>query len=140
MGVGLSSAGSDPHDRFPRFPPAAQVERLRRRVHRECLGSGLQADRRRSRVGLGWGLSGWAAAGLAALIAWRVLGWRMEAVARACHELRGPLTAARLGLELGAREGSLTSARLAAIDLELARASLALDDLASPRATGVGVE
>jgi signal transduction histidine kinase len=84
-------------------------------------------------------LSGWAVAALAALIAWRVLSGRMEAVARACHELRGPLTAARLGLELGAREGALTSARLAAIDLELARASLALDDLTCPRAPGVAV-
>jgi signal transduction histidine kinase len=90
-------------------------------------------------VTLPWALSGWVAAALAALIAWRVLGGRMEAVARACHELRGPLTAARLGLELGAREGALTSARLAAIDLELARASLALDDLTCPRMSGVSV-
>ncbi|HEY6398142.1 MAG TPA: HAMP domain-containing sensor histidine kinase, partial [Solirubrobacteraceae bacterium] len=83
-------------------------------------------------------LTGWAAAALAALIAWRVLAGRMEAVARACHELRGPLTAARLGLELAAREGALTSGRLAAIDLELARAGLALDDLTFARAAGSG--
>lgn len=56
---------------------------------------------------------------------------RMEAVARACHELRGPLAAARLGLELGVRLGELTPAQLRALDLELGRASLALDDLAA---------
>jgi signal transduction histidine kinase len=83
-------------------------------------------------------LSGWTAAALAALIARRILGARMEAVARASHELRGPLTAARLGLELGGRDGQLTGARLAAIDLELARASLALDDLSGGRGRGPG--
>src|ERR1019366_10411709 len=57
----------------------------------------------------------------------------MEAVARACHELRGPLSAVRLGLELGSAGGELTPARLRAIDLELGRASLALDDLAATR-------
>jgi signal transduction histidine kinase len=56
---------------------------------------------------------------------------RMEAVARACHELRGPLAAARLGLELGVRLGELSPAQLRALDLELGRASLALDDLAA---------
>jgi signal transduction histidine kinase len=67
-------------------------------------------------------LAGWVAAGIAAammIAVRRMLGSRMEAVARACHELRGPLTAARLGLSLG-------------------RATLALQDLddfgrASPR-------
>ena len=49
-------------------------------------------------------------------------------VAQASHELRGPLSAARLGLEgLGTQD----SARLAAIDLELRRAALAVDDLAA---------
>jgi signal transduction histidine kinase len=82
-------------------------------------------------------LCGWLAAGLAAgaaVIARRSLEGRMEAVARACHELRGPLTAARLGLALGVRGGELSTARLRALDLELARAALALDDLASARA------
>ncbi len=60
----------------------------------------------------------------------RALDLRMEAVARACHELRGPITAARLGLELGSRAGALSAAQLAAIDSELRRATLALDDLA----------
>jgi signal transduction histidine kinase len=82
-------------------------------------------------------LGGWLVAlvaiGLAAL-AWRSLSVRMDAVARACHELRGPITAARLGLQLGTRVGQLSPVRLQAIDVELGRAALALDDL-----TGAGV-
>jgi len=77
-------------------------------------------------------LGGWLAAsgaGLAAGGVWRALAGRMETVARACHELRGPLTAARLGLQLGASSGELSPARLRAIDLELDRAALALEDL-----------
>lgn len=78
-------------------------------------------------------LGGWVAAGIAGLLAllvWRALELRMEFVARASHELRGPLTAARLGLELGARMNELSPTRLRAVDLELDRAALALDDLA----------
>jgi signal transduction histidine kinase len=78
-------------------------------------------------------LGGWLTAGVVALIAWRRLDGRMEAVARACHELRGPITAARLGLELCARTDELSVTRLRAIDLELGRAALALDDLADLR-------
>jgi signal transduction histidine kinase len=77
-------------------------------------------------------LFGWIVAALgctAALAVRRRLGRRMESVARACHELRGPLSAARLGLELGGRVGELSPARLRAIDLELARAALVLDEL-----------
>jgi signal transduction histidine kinase len=77
-------------------------------------------------------LCGWAAAAafaVCALIAWRALSGRMELVARACHELRGPITAARLGLELGARAGAPSADRLRAVDLELGRAALAIDDL-----------
>jgi signal transduction histidine kinase len=89
-------------------------------------------------------LAGWAAAGVAAammIASRRMLGSRMEAVARACHELRGPITAARLGLSLGERSGELSVTRLRAIDAELDRATLALDDLAGvgervPRCTG----
>ena len=52
---------------------------------------------------------------------------RLVLVARACHELRGPLFAVELGLQgLGAEP-----ARLAAIELELQRAGRALDDLAA---------
>jgi DNA-binding response OmpR family regulator/signal transduction histidine kinase len=56
-----------------------------------------------------------------------------ELVARACHELRGPLTAAHLALHAGARHGDAPPQRLAAIDLELKRAGVALDDLAAAR-------
>jgi hypothetical protein len=63
----------------------------------------------------------------------RRLGSRMELVARACHEVRGPLQAARLGLQLVGRTGARSAARVAAIDLELRRAALAVDDLAGAR-------
>lgn len=78
-------------------------------------------------------LSGWmtaALAGIAAAARARSDGARMEAAVRACHELRGPITAARLGIELGVRAGALSPARLRAIELELASATVALDDLA----------
>jgi signal transduction histidine kinase len=78
---------------------------------------------------LGWVLAMIATAG--ALIFGRVEAGRRSAVARVCHELRGPLTAARLGLELGARSGEVSAGRLRAIELELGRATLALDDLAT---------
>ncbi len=84
-------------------------------------------------------LGGWVAAGLALallVVVWRMLGERMAAVARACHELRGPLTAARLGLAAGGRTGELSPGRLRAIDAELGRAALALDDLAEVRRGG----
>jgi signal transduction histidine kinase len=83
---------------------------------------------------VGWALA--VAAGTAALGARVALGSRMEAVARASHELRGPLTAARLGLELGLRVGGLSPARLRAIELELGRAALALGDLAEVQRRG----
>ena len=85
-------------------------------------------------------VTGWLAAsgaGVAAGAVWRALSGRMENVARACHELRGPLTAARLGLQLGASTGELSPDRLRAIDLELGRAALALEDLDSARGRGV---
>jgi signal transduction histidine kinase len=81
-------------------------------------------------------LGGWLAASagaVAAAGARRALAGRMESVARACHELRGPLTAARLGLEGGAGNGALTPDRLRAIDLELGRAALVLEDLDAVR-------
>jgi len=62
---------------------------------------------------LGWGLA-FAALG-AGMLGQRELGRRMELVARASHELRGPLTAARLGLHLVARGRSAPAERLAAI-------------------------
>jgi DNA-binding response OmpR family regulator len=75
-----------------------------------------------------------AALAVAAAVGARVdLRRRRELVARACHELRGPLTAAHLALHAGARHGEAPPERLAAIDLELKRAGVALDDLAAAR-------
>jgi signal transduction histidine kinase len=77
-------------------------------------------------------LGGWLAAGVtgaAAVLAWRSRAVTLEVVARVAHELRGPITAARLGLQLGARTAELPATRLRAIDLELGRAALALEDL-----------
>jgi signal transduction histidine kinase len=83
-------------------------------------------------------VGGWvAAAGIATV--WRVvLARRMELVARACHELRGPLSAARLALHLAANASASGLARgpLAALDLELGRAGLALDDLSAAQRGG----
>ena len=67
-------------------------------------------------------VAGWfvAVGAMAALVlARRALGARCEAVARACHELRGPLTAVLLGLEPADRQGGLPPARIRAIELEL---------------------
>jgi signal transduction histidine kinase len=58
---------------------------------------------------------------------------RREMVARACHELRGPLTAVRLSLATMDRRHEAPPERLAALDLELRRAGLALDDFAASR-------
>ena len=53
---------------------------------------------------------------------------RMSLVAQAAHELRGPLSAALLGLH-GVGAGSAAARRVAAVQLELRRAGLALEDL-----------
>lgn len=83
-------------------------------------------------------VAGWllAAAGMGAAATLRVRLLRhLESVSRACHELRGPLTALRLGLELGARTAAAPPSRVRAIELELGRARLALEDLSDLRAT-----
>jgi len=54
-----------------------------------------------------------------------------EAIACIAHELRAPITAARLGIELARRTAETSAAGLRAIDLELERAALALDDLSA---------
>jgi signal transduction histidine kinase len=81
-------------------------------------------------------LLGWSAAlvalGIAAMQTGR-LRHRRELTARACHELRNPLTAARLVLATMARREEAPAARLAALDAELRRAGMALDDLAAAR-------
>jgi signal transduction histidine kinase len=77
-------------------------------------------------------LAGWlvalAAIGLAMNLQLRARR-RAELVARACHELRGPLTAAGLALYSAGRRGEMSSRRVAAVDLQLRRAELALSDL-----------
>ena len=78
----------------------------------------------------GWG---WCAAlaqsGLAAVLL-VLLRRRALAAARAAHEIRGPLCTARLGVEhLMQRPDPATAA---AVELELRRAALALDDLQQP--------
>jgi signal transduction histidine kinase len=82
--------------------------------------------------------AGWLTAAVVTALWWalrRALDSRTEAVARACHELRGPITAARLGVELGWRGGALSPTQLRAIHAELGRAALALEDLvAAPEA------
>jgi signal transduction histidine kinase len=81
-------------------------------------------------------LVGWATAAIAmaaAAVLRHSLRTGRRAVARACHELRGPLSAIRLGVELGVRSGRLSEAALHAIDLEVGRATVALDDLAWTR-------
>jgi signal transduction histidine kinase len=89
-------------------------------------------------------IGGWLAA-LGVAAAWRIaLARRMELIARACHELRGPLTAARLALRLAAHDSPAagTGARgpLAAVDLELGRARVALADLAAAQRGARGGE
>ena len=77
-------------------------------------------------------VAGWLVAvallAVAAHLQWRARR-RAELVARACHELRGPLTAAGLALHAAGRRGEASSRRVAAVDLQLRRAELALTDL-----------
>jgi signal transduction histidine kinase len=87
-------------------------------------------------------LGGWAL-GLAALcgavLLWRGQDRRLVLVAEAAHELRGPLCAARLGLHALESAGEPVAGRAAAVELELRRAGLALEDLqAAPRGRRTG--
>jgi signal transduction histidine kinase len=76
-------------------------------------------------------LAGWGCA-VALLVVVRRLRARLELVARAEHELRGPLTA--FGLALHAARGTPAGRRLALVlDAELARARAGLEDLAAAR-------
>ena len=62
-----------------------------------------------------------------------------ELVARAAHELRGPLAAAHLGLQSLGREPGVPRWRCASVDVQLQRAALAIADLAeAPRGRRVG--
>jgi signal transduction histidine kinase len=62
-----------------------------------------------------------------------------ELVARAAHELRGPLAAAHLGLQTLGREPGVPRWRCASVDVQLQRAALAVADLAAaPRGRRAG--
>src|SRR3954471_21219199 len=75
---------------------------------------------------MGWLVAGW----LAAVVV--RLRLRLELVARAEHELRGPLTAFALALD--AARGTSAGRRLALVlDAELARARAGLADLGAAR-------
>ncbi|MHB8656826.1 MAG: sensor histidine kinase [Solirubrobacteraceae bacterium] len=86
------------------------------------------------------GEAGWALAAVAIAGVFRArsqAGARREAIARISHELRGPLTAVRLGLGAeGSAEPKIPAARLRAVELELERAALAIDDLAGLAVAG----
>jgi len=82
------------------------------------------------------GGAGWAIAlsALAGLLAQRAAASRRgRLTARACHELRGPLTALGLALEAMARRCEAPAERLAALEAQHARAVLAVEDLARAR-------
>lgn len=87
----------------------------------------------------GLAVAGWGTAALS-LICAAVGLWHHRRgaarVARCAHELRGPLGALRLGLDLALAHRGLTPERLRALDLQLSRATLALTELEGPRATG----
>ena len=72
---------------------------------------------------------GWALVAVLAVWLRLALAARAARVARACHELRGPLGAIGLGVELAGRTGRLPALRVRALELELGRARQALDDL-----------
>jgi signal transduction histidine kinase len=63
----------------------------------------------------------------------RVVRGLRERAARVAHEVRGPLTAAHLALHGAARRGELGPVLVAALELELRRATLALEDPSAAR-------
>jgi signal transduction histidine kinase len=84
-------------------------------------------------------VAGWLVAlAVTALAAWvdRRARRHAELVARACHEVRGPLTAAGLALYSAGRRSEAPPRRVAAVDLQLRRAELALADLSLAPAGG----
>lgn len=85
----------------------------------------------------GWlAAAGWAVAAVAAALATGVrlrLGRLRRAVAVTEHELRGPLAAVRLGVELALGRGRMGAADLRATATELARTEPALLDLTIAR-------
>jgi signal transduction histidine kinase len=75
-----------------------------------------------------------AALALRAILAARAL---RERAARVAHEVRGPLCAAHLALHGAARRGEVAPTLVAALELELRRAALALEDPATARPADV---
>jgi len=63
---------------------------------------------------------------------------RRRRVRAALHELRGPLTAVQLAVSLSLRRGQLTDSQARAVDLELARARRALEELEEQLFDGSG--
>jgi len=63
-----------------------------------------------------------------------------ERAARVAHEVRGPLSAAQLALHGAARRGEVGPALVAALELELRRAALALEDPCGGAAEGAEVD
>ncbi|WCB93630.1 hypothetical protein DSM104299_02346 [Baekduia alba] len=72
-------------------------------------------------------------------VAWLWRGRRTlrERAARVAHEVRQPLTAAQLALHGAARRGEVGPTLVAALELELRRAALALEDPATARPADV---
>jgi len=64
---------------------------------------------------------------------WRSARALREAAARVAHEVRQPLSAAQLALHGAARRGEIAPTLVAALELELRRAALALEDPAAVR-------
>src|SRR5947209_1247706 len=113
--MGLPLAMRDPHDRLARVSPAHQTGRQGISLCRQRVGSRIPAARRGAGEVTPALVAGWVLAAVsmgAALWLWHALMLRGEVVRRACHELRGPLTAARLGLELEARLGRMAAASM----------------------------
>jgi DNA-binding response OmpR family regulator len=126
--VGLSRARRHQDPGQSRVSPAQEARRARRPVRDERLGRRVSPRRPDGRAVIGAallaGLLGWVAAAALALRARR----RRELVARASHELRGPLTAAQLALDTMARRRDVHADHVLAIDSQLRRARLALAD------------
>ena len=151
--LGLPRARRDAHARQPRVPAAPEARRARRALRDQRLGRRLPARRRdvgeaaRPPRPPRWGTSDARLrspprpAGVVALPP-RSRPWPRSAarrargvalVAEAAHELRAPLSAALLGLH-GLVADAAGARRVAAVELELRRAGLALEDLdAAPR-------
>lgn len=91
------------------------------------------------RAELAW--CGWPVAATALVVAlrgWWIRAAMAEALARAAHEIRGPLAAVRLGLHLGVQGAALPARRVRAVVQELDRALIALEDLDAVRERGSG--